>query len=149
MKQIDFENGTITQNIFMAAIPKLVAQVLSLLYNIVDRIYIARIPGVGTTALGEMCIRDIYWGGDAQREDRLTLLFNLILCELSSLQAEMAGGPGSNSMLEQVRQKIYSNPQVFFSASEMAAEFYICPRTLNNRFRDSCNPVSYTHRHPR
>ena len=80
-----------------------------------------------------------YWGGDAQREDRLTLLLNLILCELSSLQAEMAGGPGSNSMLEQVRQKIYSNPQVFFSAPEMAAEFYICPRTLNNRFRASCN----------
>ena len=80
-----------------------------------------------------------YWGGDAQREDRLTLLFNLILCELSSLQAEAAGGPGSNSMLEQVRQKIYSNPQVFFSAPEMAAEFYICPRTLNNRFRASCN----------
>ena len=52
MKQIDFENGTITQNIFMAAIPMLVAQVLNLLYNIVDRIYIARIPGVGTTALG-------------------------------------------------------------------------------------------------
>ena len=80
-----------------------------------------------------------YWGGDAQREDRLTLLFNLILCELSSLQAEMTGGLGSNSMLEQVRQKIYSNPQVFFSAPEMAAEFYICPRTLNNRFRASCN----------
>ena len=30
----------------------LVAQILSLLYNIVDRIYIARIPSVGTTALG-------------------------------------------------------------------------------------------------
>ena len=30
----------------------LVAQLLSLLYNIVDRIYIARIPDVGTTALG-------------------------------------------------------------------------------------------------
>lgn len=80
-----------------------------------------------------------YWGGDAQREDRLTLLFNLILCELSSLQTETAGGPGSNSMLEQVRQKIYSNPQVFFSAPEMAAEFYICPRTLNNRLRASCS----------
>lgn len=35
----------------------LVAQILSLLYNIVDRIYIARIPSVGTTALGavELC----------------------------------------------------------------------------------------------
>ena len=52
MKRIDFENGTVTRNIFSAAIPMLVAQILSLLYNIVDRIYIARIPDVGTTALG-------------------------------------------------------------------------------------------------
>ena len=52
MKRIDFENGSVTGNIFNAAIPMLVAQVLNLLYNIVDRIYIARIPDVGTTALG-------------------------------------------------------------------------------------------------
>lgn len=52
MKQIDFENGTITGNIINAAVPMLVAQVLSLLYNIVDRIYIARIPDIGSTALG-------------------------------------------------------------------------------------------------
>lgn len=52
MKRIDFENGTITSNILNAALPMLVAQLLSLLYNIVDRIYIARIPEVGTTALG-------------------------------------------------------------------------------------------------
>ena len=52
MKQIDFENGTVTGNILSAAIPMLVAQILNLMYNIVDRIYIARIPDVGTTALG-------------------------------------------------------------------------------------------------
>ena len=52
MKRIDFENGTITQNILGAALPMLVAQILSLLYNIVDRIYIARIPHIGNTALG-------------------------------------------------------------------------------------------------
>ena len=53
MKRIDFEHGTITGNILGAALPMLVAQLLSLLYNIVDRIYIARIPDVGTTALGD------------------------------------------------------------------------------------------------
>ena len=52
MKRINFENGTITQNILGAALPLLVAQIISLLYNIVDRIYIARIPDVGTAALG-------------------------------------------------------------------------------------------------
>ena len=52
MKRIDFEHGTVTGNIFGAALPMLVAQILSLLYNIVDRVYIARIPEVGTAALG-------------------------------------------------------------------------------------------------
>ena len=52
MKRIDFENGTITGNILGAALPMLVAQILNLLYNIVDRIYIARIPEIGTAALG-------------------------------------------------------------------------------------------------
>lgn len=44
MKRIDFEHGSIPGNILNAAIPMLVAQLLSLLYNIIDRIYIARIP---------------------------------------------------------------------------------------------------------
>ena len=52
MKRIDFENGTVTNNILSAALPMLVAQILNLLYNIVDRIYIARIHDIGTTALG-------------------------------------------------------------------------------------------------
>lgn len=52
MKRIDFENGTVTVNILGAALPMLVAQILNLLYNVVDRIYIARIPGEGTAALG-------------------------------------------------------------------------------------------------
>ena len=52
MKRIDFERGTIMGNILGAALPMLVAQILNLLYNIVDRIYIARIPKIGTAALG-------------------------------------------------------------------------------------------------
>ena len=52
MKRIDFENGTVTGNILGATLPMLVAQSLNLLYNIVDRVYIARIPKVGTAALG-------------------------------------------------------------------------------------------------
>ena len=51
MKRIDFEHGTVTGNILGAALPMLVAQILSLLYNIVDRVYIARIPEVGTAAV--------------------------------------------------------------------------------------------------
>ena len=52
MKQVDFENGSIAGNIAQTAFPMFVAQVLNLLYSIVDRIYIGRIPGEGTAALG-------------------------------------------------------------------------------------------------
>ncbi len=46
------ENEAVKSYVLNAAIPMLVAQILSLLYNIVDRVYIARIPDVGTNALG-------------------------------------------------------------------------------------------------
>jgi putative MATE family efflux protein len=52
MKRVDFENGKTLTNILATALPMFVAQTLNLLYNIVDRIYIARIPEIGTTALG-------------------------------------------------------------------------------------------------
>ena len=52
MKRVDFANGKILQNILQTMLPLLAAQILNLLYNIVDRIYIARIPEIGTAALG-------------------------------------------------------------------------------------------------
>lgn len=52
MNQIDFDRGSVHANIMQAALPMLAAQILSLLYSIVDRMYIGRIPGTGTLALG-------------------------------------------------------------------------------------------------
>ncbi|MDE7312355.1 MAG: MATE family efflux transporter [Eubacterium sp.] len=52
MQKVDFDHGTIINNIMQTALPMLVAQVISLLYSIVDRIYIGRIEGYGTQALG-------------------------------------------------------------------------------------------------
>ena len=51
-KKVDFSDGRVTQDIVRTALPMLAAQIISLLYSIVDRIYIGRIPGEGTTALG-------------------------------------------------------------------------------------------------
>lgn len=50
-KQIDFAGGQVRQNIIAAASPMLAAQILNLLYNIIDRIYIGKIPGEGTITL--------------------------------------------------------------------------------------------------
>ena len=43
MKQIDFGNGSIGKCVMQSAGPMLVAQVLNLMYSIVDRIYIGKI----------------------------------------------------------------------------------------------------------
>lgn len=51
MKQIDYGTGSISKNIMRAAGLMIAAQVLSLLYNVVDRMYIGRIEGVGMQAL--------------------------------------------------------------------------------------------------
>ena len=52
MQKVDFDNGRISRNILQTTLPMLVAQLLNLLYSIVDRIYIGRIPEAGTLALG-------------------------------------------------------------------------------------------------
>ncbi|MDR1376642.1 MAG: MATE family efflux transporter [Synergistaceae bacterium] len=50
-RQTDFSAGSVSRNILEVALPMMIAQVLHLLYNIVDRIYIGRIPGTGALAL--------------------------------------------------------------------------------------------------
>ena len=51
MQQVDFSAGSVRRSILAVAAPMMTAQILNLLYNIVDRIYIGKIPGEGTIAL--------------------------------------------------------------------------------------------------
>lgn len=47
----DFGRGSVAGNIVRMAVPMTVAQILNLLYNVVDRIYIGHIPGADSLAL--------------------------------------------------------------------------------------------------
>lgn len=47
----DFTKGSIPHNIMSMAVPMTLAQIINLLYNIIDRVYIGRIPIDGTMAL--------------------------------------------------------------------------------------------------
>ena len=49
--QVDFGDSNVRRNVLAVAAPMLVAQIVNLLYNIIDRIYIGKIPGEGTLAL--------------------------------------------------------------------------------------------------
>ena len=47
----DFSKGKVWQNIISQAIPLMLAQLVLLLYNVVDRVYIGHLPGADSMAL--------------------------------------------------------------------------------------------------
>ena len=49
--EVDFSKGEVWKNIIKQAIPLTIAQLVQILYNIVDRIYIGHLPGTGGLAL--------------------------------------------------------------------------------------------------
>ena len=50
-KATDFSEGSVIKSTLSLAVPLMVAQLINLLYNMVDRMYIGRIPGEGKEAL--------------------------------------------------------------------------------------------------
>lgn len=48
---VDFSKGSVLENIVRMAIPMTLALLVNVLYSVVDRIYIGRMPGVGAMAL--------------------------------------------------------------------------------------------------
>ena len=51
----DFTQGSVAGAILRMAGPMTLAQLINILYNVVDRMYIGRIPGEGRLALWEPC----------------------------------------------------------------------------------------------
>ena len=49
--QSDFGQGSMARNIINIALPMTLAQLINVLYSVVDRMYIGRLPGVATLAL--------------------------------------------------------------------------------------------------
>ena len=50
-REPDLGNGSIGRLLFSLAVPAITAQLVNMLYNIVDRIYIGHIPEIGDSAL--------------------------------------------------------------------------------------------------
>ena len=73
-----------------------------------------------------------------ERDTRLSLLFSLLLCELSELTISAEPQTSLDPMVDSIMRRIHSTPQHFFSAQEIALDYHICSRTLNNHFLKSC-----------
>ena len=73
-----------------------------------------------------------------ERDTRLSLLFSLFLCELSELTIATEIQSSPDPLVDSIMRRIHSTPQHFFSAQEIASDYHICNRTLNNHFLKSC-----------
>lgn len=74
------------------------------------------------------------WAQTPEQENRLSLLFSLLLCEIAELLTLSPRQPAPDPLVEEACRRVRTTPQTFFSAKEIASGFFICERTLNNRF---------------
>ena len=51
VKEVDLGSGSVGKLLFSLALPAISAQVINVLYNMVDRMYIGHLPDVGANAL--------------------------------------------------------------------------------------------------
>lgn len=87
---IDLGNDSVGKLVIKLAIPAIVAQLINLLYNLVDRMYVGRIENIGTEALAGLGI---------------VLPITLIITAFSSLVG-MGGSPLASIYLgEQEKEK--------------------------------------------
>lgn len=98
------------------------------------------------TAISE-CFSDIItvcWRDSPLRQQKLSCLFDLLLCEIKEQQEKAPAVSKHTSFVDSVTRFLQENPQRFFTTSEAASLFYVSERTLNNRFHEVYHKTLYT-----
>lgn len=87
----------------------------------------------------------VYWSNGEKKENQLSLLCNLIINSLKEISSSHTDGIAGDLLVDRVCQKLRTSPQQFFTAREIADEFFICSRTLNNRFKKIFDQSFYSY----
>ncbi|MCD7737045.1 MAG: AraC family transcriptional regulator [Lachnospiraceae bacterium] len=74
------------------------------------------------------------WSASAERENRRSLLFSMLLCELADMREQNVRTMETDPLVEEISELVRTTPQTFFSTREMSKRHFICERTLNNHF---------------
>lgn len=77
----------------------------------------------------------VYWGDSLYKSNRLSCLFDLLLCELGEQVRKTPVSSQSLAFVHRIAQFLQINPERFFSVSDIAREFCISEKTLNKRFK--------------
>ncbi|MGN0975757.1 MAG: MATE family efflux transporter [Gemmiger sp.] len=125
--------GSIPRLLAQLAIPAVVAQVVNLLYNIVDRVYIGHIPGVGAAALTGVGLFTAI----------LMLLngFAMLAGAGGAPRAAIAMGTGDNRAAEKIMANCFSLLLIF--SAVLTVVFYAAAPTLLRLFGASDVTLPY------
>ena len=132
-KDINLGEGSVGKLLFRLALPAITAQVINLLYNLVDRMYIGHLPGIGAEALTGVGV---------------TLPVILAISAFSYLFS--AGGAARASIMmgkqkNEEAERIMGNcaAALFLAAVVLTVFFQFCGRNILLLFGASGNTIGY------
>lgn len=85
----------------------------------------------------------VYWGDSLYKSNRLSSLFDLLLCELGEQVRKAPVSPQSLAFVHTIAQFLQTNPERFFSVSDIVREFNVSEKTLNKRFKTAYGKTFY------
>ena len=129
----DMGTGSVKKLMLQLAIPAVVAQIINLLYNIVDRIYIGHIPEIGGTALtGVGLFSPILM---------LITAFAMMAGSGGAPRAAIAMGEGNKEKAEKIMANCFNMLMIF--AVALTVVFYIACPTMIRWFGGSDATIPY------
>lgn len=138
-KKTDMGTGSVKKLMVQMAVPAVVAQVINLLYNVVDRIYIGHIPGIGGMALtGVGLFTPILM---------LITAFAMLAGAGGAPRAAIAMGQGDKGKAEKIMANCFT--VLLLLAVALTAVFFFTAPTLLRLFGGSDATLPYAVRYSR
>lgn len=131
----DLGSGSIGKLMLSLAVPAITAQVVNMLYNIVDRMYIGHIPEVGAAALTGV--------GVTFPIIILIMAFSSLVAMGGAPQAAIAMGENDQSKAEKIMGNCFTTLLAF--AVVLTAVFLIFGEPILRAFGASDNTIGYAH----
>ena len=132
-REQDLGSDNIGKLMFTLAVPAITAQLVNMLYNIVDRIYIGHIPAIGSAALTGVgiCFPIIM----------LIMAFSSLVAMGGAPQAAIAMGQQNNEKAERILGNCFTS--LLIVAAALTAVFLVFGEPILRAFGASDNTVGY------
>lgn len=77
----------------------------------------------------------VCWRDTLYRSNRLSCLFDLLLCEISEQESAAVVNAQCLAFVNEIARFLRSSPERFYSVADITRRFYVSEKTLNKRFK--------------